>query len=506
MGGTAVISSQFVDEMAFLHLISIYLEKGGKMINLSEGEFCSYKNLKKNFPLFMKSSGDETTPISIYYSLAGKNKFLLESIHSENEIGRYSFIGVDPYMKVRSCGNDICVEKKGSLEKVKGKVLDYIRKYLNVPYETLGLSIPFTGGAVGYVGYDIARQYEKLPDENKDDIQTPESYVMFYKKFICYDHFKHEIYFIYNFMKGDSVTYHEVEFQLEQLKNMVGRGNSFHELEGKNAAKHVTSNVTEERYCKMVEKAREYIKAGDIFQVVLSQRLKSKSISDPFDVYRRLRSENPSPYLFYIDFGEFKIAGSSPESLVSVKNGRVTTNPIAGTRPRGKNVKEDIKLRQELLSDEKERAEHVMLVDLGRNDIGKISEFGSINLDKFMDVGFCSHVMHIVSKVSGRLKKNLGYIDALISCLPVGTVSGAPKIRAMEIIDELEDSKRGIYSGAVGYFSFNGNMDTCIAIRTILFKDGYAYVQSGAGIVYDSVAENEYRETLNKARAMIEVI
>lgn len=476
------------------------------MLNLSEEEFYRYKSLKKNFPLFIKSSGDETTPISIYYNLDGKNKFLLESIYSENEIGRYSFIGMDPYMKMRSCGSNICVEKKGLFKNIKGKILDYIKKYLNVPYEAPGLSIPFTGGAVGYVGYDVVRQYEKLPDENKDDIETPESYMMFYKKFICYDHFKHEIYLIYNFMEGDSITYQEVELQLEQLKDMVGRGNSFHRLEEKGTEKQVTSNVTEKKYCKMVEKAREYIKSGDIFQVVLSQRLKSKSTSHPFDVYRRLRSENPSPYLFYIDFGEFEIAGSSPESLVSVKNGTVITNPIAGTRPRGKSAEEDIKLKQELLNDGKERAEHVMLVDLGRNDIGKISEFGSVNLDKFMDVGLYSHVMHIVSKVSGRLEKNLGDVDALISCLPVGTVSGAPKIRAMEIIDELENSKRGIYSGAVGYFSFNGNMDTCIAIRTILFKDGYAYVQSGAGIVYDSVAENEYRETLNKARAMIEVI
>lgn len=476
------------------------------MLNLSEEEFYRYKSLKKNFSLFIKSSGDETTPISIYYNLDGKNKFLLESIYSENEIGRYSFIGMDPYMKMKSCGSNICVEKKGLFKNIKGKILDYIKKYLNVPYEAPGLSIPFTGGAVGYVGYDVVRQYEKLPDENKDDIETPESYMMFYKKFICYDHFKHEIYLIYNFMEGDSITYQEVELQLEQLKDMVGRGNSFHRLEEKGTEKQVVSNVTEKKYCKMVEKAREYIKSGDIFQVVLSQRLKSKSTSHPFDVYRRLRSENPSPYLFYIDFGEFEIAGSSPESLVSVKNGTVITNPIAGTRPRGRNMEEDIKLKQELLNDGKERAEHVMLVDLGRNDIGKISEFGSVNLDKFMDVGFYSHVMHIVSKVSGRLEKNLGYVDALISCLPVGTVSGAPKIRAMEIIDELENSKRGIYSGAVGYFSFNGNMDTCIAIRTILFKDGYAYVQSGAGIVYDSVAENEYRETLNKARAMIEVI
>jgi anthranilate synthase component 1 len=240
--------------------------------------------------------------------------------------------------------------------------------------------------------------------------------------------------------------------------------------------------------------------------VVLSQRFKFKNRSKPFDVYRRLRSKNPSPYLFYIDFGDFQIAGSSPESLVSVKSRIVSTNPIAGTRARGNNPAEDMKLMDELLKDEKETAEHVMLVDLGRNDIGKISKFGTVKMDKFMDVELYSHVIHIVSKVSGELKDDLHYLEALKSCLPVGTVSGAPKIRAMEIIDEIENTKRGVYAGAVGYFSLNGNMDTCIAIRTILFKDDKAYVQAGAGIVYDSAAENEYRETLNKAMAMKEVI
>ncbi|MHC6179085.1 anthranilate synthase component I [Clostridium sp. JNZ X4-2] len=476
------------------------------MVSLSEKEFYDYRNLKKKFPVFMKINGDEITPIGIYYNLNGKNKFLLESIYSENEIGRYSFAGVDPYMKIKSYGNNISVEDKNGLKNVNGKILDYVKKYLNMPYETFGLSIPFTGGGVGYVGYDVIRQYEKLPFENKDELETPESYIMFYKKFVCYDHFKHEIYLIYNVTEDEDTNYNEVQVQLEQLKNVIMKGNGMHQLEEKNYKKDITSNITREKYRSMVEKAREYIKAGDIFQVVLSQRLKLKNTSNPFDVYRRLRTKNPSPYLFYIDFGEFKIAGSSPESLVSVKDGKVVTNPIAGTRPRGKNAEEDAELKEELLKDEKERAEHVMLVDLGRNDIGKISEFSSVKLDKFMGVDFYSHVMHIVSKVSGKLKKNFGCIDALVSCLPVGTVSGAPKIRAMEIIDELESSKRGIYSGAVGYFSFNGNMDTCIAIRTILFKGGYAYVQSGAGIVYDSVADSEYEETLNKASAMIEVI
>ena len=279
-----------------------------------------------------------------------------------------------------------------------------------------------------------------------------------------------------------------------------------YELKEADKNKKLQFNMTKEKFCSLVEKAKDHIKSGDIFQVVLSQRLKFKTSAEPFDVYRRLRSKKPSPYLFYIDFGDFQAAGSSPESLVTVNGDKVKTNPIAGTRIRGKNPEEDIKLKAELLEDEKEKAEHVMLVDLGRNDIGRISEFGTVKLDRFMEVDFYSHVMHIVSMVSGKLKKPLTCFDALSSCLPVGTVSGAPKIRAMEIIDELEETKRGIYAGAVGYFSYNGNMDTCIAIRTILFKDGYAYVQAGAGIVCDSVPESEYMETLNKAMAMKEVI
>ena len=244
-----------------------------------------------------------------------------------------------------------------------------------------------------------------------------------------------------------------------------------HPLEEVDINKSFESNVTEEEYCEMVEKAKEYIKAGDIFQVVLSQRLKFKNTSEPFDVYRRLRSKNPSPYLFYLDFGDFQVAGSSPEILVSVKDNIVKTNPIAGSRPRGKNKEEDEKLKAELIVDEKERAEHLMLVDLGRNDIGKISEFGTVDVNRFMEIDLYSHIMHIVSEVSGELRKGLSCFDALSSCLPVGTVSGAPKVRAMEIIDELENVRRGIYAGGVGYFSYNGNMDTCIAIRTIVFKE-----------------------------------
>lgn len=476
------------------------------MINISEKEFIEYKKQSKEFPVFLKLNGDEFTPTNIYYNLQGKNKFLFESIYSENQIGRYSYIGANPYMKIKSYGEKITFEEKDTVKEFKGKVLDFIRTYLKTNYDNLGLDISFTGGAIGYVGYDIVRQYEDIQCKNKDDIKTYETYLMFYKNFVCYDHFKHEIYLIHNVMKDEEKSYDEVLKSLYDLKDMIIRQGTIHKFNEYAANTEFESNMTKDKYKEIVEKGKEYIKCGDIFQVVLSQRLKFKNNSDPFDVYRRLRAKNPSPYLFYMDFGDYKVAGSSPESLVSVKDGVVTTNPIAGARPRGKTLDEDLKLKEELINDKKERAEHVMLVDLGRNDIGKISEFGTVKLDRFMDIDFYSHVMHIVSKVSGKLKDGLDYLDALKSCLPVGTVSGAPKIRAMQIIDELESTKRGIYAGAVGYFSLNGNMDTCIAIRTILFKDGYAYVQAGAGIVYDSVPDNEYQETLNKAMAMIEVI
>jgi anthranilate synthase component 1 len=503
MGGTAATSSHGMDEVAFF--VSKNKLEVVFMINLSEKEFKKHKNTGKIFPLYLKVNADQFTPIGIYYSMRGRKKFLLETVYSEREIGRYSFMGADPYLEIKSSQEEVIVKGSFGVERFKGRVLDYVKNHMDFQYDGAGLSIPFTGGAVGYVGYDVIRQYEKLPLANKDEVNVPEAYLMFYKTFICYDHFEHKMNIVYNVLPEDDEEYETVLSKLKILESMI-KETSIHEFKEADKNKEMHSNVSKDKFCSMVERAKEYIEAGDIFQVVLSQRLKFKTSSEPFDVYRRLRSKNPSPYLFYIDFGDFQAAGSSPESLVTLNGDTVKTNPIAGTRARGKNPEEDIRLKAELLEDEKERAEHIMLVDLGRNDLGRISEFGTVKLDRFMEVDFYSHVMHIVSMVSGKLKKNLNCFDALSSCLPVGTVSGAPKIRAMGIIDELEDTKRGIYAGAVGYFSYNGNMDTCIAIRTILFKDGYAYVQAGAGIVYDSVPESEYMETLNKAMAMKEVI
>jgi anthranilate synthase component I len=479
------------------------------MINLSEQEFLKYKELKKIFPMFLQVNADELTPIGIFYNLQGEQKFLLESVYSEKERGRYSFIGMDPYMTIKSYGEDVFITKNDNERdtlNLEGKVLDYVKEHMEIGYEAAKLPIPYVGGAIGYIGYDVIRQYERLGNVNKDELLLPEAYLMFYKTFVCYDHYTQNIIIVYNVLPGDKEEYKVIISSLKYLENMIKKNNGTHEFSKISLNEDYEAYLTEKKFCEGVNKAKRYIKSGDIFQVVLSQRFKFKMKTQPIDVYRRLRSRNPSPYLFYIDFSDFHVIGSSPECLVTVIDGKVSTNPIAGTRVRGKNAEEDIKLKKELLEDPKERAEHVMLVDLGRNDIGKISEFGSVKLDKFMEVDFYSHVMHIVSVVTGKLKKGLSCFDALIACLPVGTVSGAPKIRAMEIIDELEENKRGIYAGAVGYFSYDGNMDTCIGIRTIVVKDGSAYVQAGAGIVYDSVPENEYSETMNKAMVMKEVI
>ena len=476
------------------------------MVNLTQEEFDNKKSLKVIFPMFTKINGDELTPVNIYYKLKGKYKFLLESASSSKEDSRYSFMGSNPYMIISSRGENVTITKENKVKNKTGKILDFAQAHLLKQYDMNDLDLPFIGGAIGYIGYDVIRQYEKLPDNNPDELDLPETCLLFYKEFICFDHFKNTLMLIHNVFPEEDEDYDTVLNKLNIMKSMVSCENVHHKLIENSQNKELISNYKKEDFCNLVNKAKDYITSGDIFQVVLSQRFKVKNSIDPFEVYRKLRRSNPSPYMFYIDFEDFKLAGASPESLVKVKGNVVMTNPIAGSRPRGKTPKEDELLKEELLNDEKELAEHLMLVDLGRNDIGKISEFGSVKLDKFMEVEAFSHIMHICSKVSGTLKNELNCFDALKSCLPVGTVSGAPKIRAMEIIDELENTRRGIYSGAIGYFSYGGDMDTCIAIRTIVFKDDFAYVQGGAGIVYDSVPETEYTETLNKTMALMEVL
>ncbi|WP_368487790.1 anthranilate synthase component I [Clostridium sp. BJN0013] len=476
------------------------------MLNITESEFNLLKNNKDAFPVICKFNGDEITPINIFYNVEGENKIIMESVEFNEQKGRYSFIACNPYMETKSFKNDIFVKDKNSHCKFKGKIMDFVKKYMDINYNTNSLEIPFTGGAIGYAGYDVIKQYENIRDDNEDDLKIPESYFMFYKNLICYDHLKHRLILIYNVFPEDNVSYLEINNYFKKLYKQITEKIEVHNISNNSKVAEFTSNYTKDEFCRNVKKAKEYIKNGDIFQVVLSQRLKCRTELRAFDIYRKLRYENPSSYLFYMDFKDFQIVGSSPERLVSVHGDRVSTNPIAGTRKRGSSREEDEKLKNELINDEKERAEHVMLVDLGRNDIGKVSEFGTVEVTKFMEVQKYSHIMHLVSEVSGKLKRGISSFDAFISCLPAGTVSGAPKIRAMEIIDEIEDKKRLLYAGAVGYFSYNKNMDTCIAIRTVVIKDNYAYIQAGGGIVYDSDPELEYEESLNKAKALMEVV
>lgn len=474
--------------------------------------FEELSKISKMVSVSLEMEGDTETPITLFNKLCkDKNSYLLESVEGGNKWGRYSYIGRNPFMTIRSYGDEVIINKGTEVINKKGSVLDIVKEITNDFCMVHIENMPdFSGGAVGYIGYDVIRNYENLVNVNIDDIKMPEAHLLLTEEIICYDHLRQKIRIIVNVPISCDLykLYENALGRLKEIKReILENGFKMEEDKETNSEKtEYSSNKTEEEFIQGVLKAKEYIKNGDIFQVVLSQRLQIKTGINPFKAYRTLRTINPSPYMFYINFGEYSLVGSSPELLVKVKEETVETCPIAGTRPRGKDLEEDERYAEELLNDEKERAEHLMLVDLGRNDIGKISKFGTVEVNQFMEIQKYSHVMHIVSNVIGKIKNDCDMYDALISCLPAGTVSGAPKVRAMEIIDELENRKRGVYAGAVGYLGFNGNMDMCIAIRTMVFKEGSAYIQAGAGIVADSNPQSEYKETLRKAKALIETI
>jgi len=457
--------------------------------------------------------GDTHTPISIYKKLCGEGKsFILESVE-KGKWGKYSYIGRKPFMEIRSEGSEVTLDKSGVQTSRYGKPLEILRDVIKEHgCEGLLGGLDFEGGAVGYIAYDFVRNIEKLGEPEIDDLQMPDMHLFFPEEIVAYEHERQKIKVIINMPLGDGRSDDELEKDAEErLQAIKAEIESPEAIESKNPLNKqevikYSGTETKESFMSKVEKAKQYIKDGDIFQVVLSQRFDVKTSKDPLDVYRTLRILNPSPYMYFIDYGDYKIAGSSPELLVKLRNGEVETCPIAGTRHRGATLEEDERLCDELLKDEKERAEHMMLVDLARNDIGRISQFGSVELSSFMEVQRYSHVMHIVSNVKGKVREGYDMLDALSSCMPAGTVSGAPKVRAMQIIDELENRKRGVYAGAIGYFGFNGNMDTCIAIRTVLFKGDTAYVQAGAGIVADSDPLSEYNETQRKAQAVLEAL
>lgn len=454
-----------------------------------------------------KIAGDTETPITLYKKFVGNDVgVLLESRDSAK--GRYSFIARDPFAVIkRENGKNITADKNGVVTDT-GNFLDTVKAYMKNVDVFVESNIPFCGGAVGTIGYDVIKQYEKIPQDNPDTIGTPEAHVMFIKEMVVFDHYHQHIEIVVleeETEKGEySANMRILEIEKE-LKNKIEFEDIYDSVSAKKN-KDVIGNTTKEEFMKKVAKAKQYIYEGDIFQVVLSQRWKMETEEEPFNLYRKLRALNPSPYLFYLNFGDYQVAGSSPEMLVELKKDKIYTCPIAGTRKRGKNLTEDRELAEDLLADPKEQAEHVMLVDLARNDIGRMSKIGTVKVKEFMQVHYYSHVMHLVSLVEGTIRNGYDAFSVLASAIPAGTLSGAPKIRAMEIIEELETEKRGIYGGAVGYFSFNGDMDTCIAIRTMVIKENHVYMQAGAGIVADSDPESEYEECRNKVRALVTAI
>ncbi len=465
-------------------------------------------------PVVKRVMADLLTPVAAYLKIERLSpySFLLESVEGGEKVARYSFLGFEPEIIVRSRAGKVTIERASSNEETDQPMLAVLRRLSgnHIPVRFPDLP-PFVSGAVGYLSYDAARWFEKIPDAHSDDIGIDDAVMMFFSRLLVFDHVRHQIHVIANVFTDGRTEGLEAEYQkaIDDIEAMEARlEDPVEPLPGRHdsTATRVRSNMTKEKFEQAVVIAKEYIAAGDIFQVVLSQRFEAGLRAHPFEVYRALRVVNPSPYMFFLKIGDQSIIGASPEMLVRATGRRIEYRPIAGTRPRGATETEDVLLGEEMRADEKEVAEHVMLVDLGRNDLGRVADYGSVEVTDLMIVERYSHVMHLVSSIKARLRAGMDRFDALAACFPAGTVSGAPKIRAMEIIDELEPTRRGVYAGAVMYLDYSGNLDSCIAIRTILTKDGRAYFQAGAGIVADSVPETEYIETVNKARAMLQAI
>lgn len=484
------------------------------MYSLSETDFVDLADDYNLIPIFREVVADVDTPVSAFLKLErGDIAFLLESVEGGETLGRYSFIGLEPFLTIS--GKNGSVSVTGETEETLDRVDDplavverHLTRYRQAPVPDLP---PFSGGAVGYIGYDAVRYFEGVPRTGSDTLDLPDVLLVFTNILVIFDHLKHTVKILANARIKDEPadrTYRETCAQIDEIVGRLNNTVAVHPISVNTQVdvEEIDANFTKEEYIKAIEKAKEYIFAGDILQVVPSQRFSVPTSAHPFDIYRVLRTINPSPYLGYLRFGDLTLVASSPEPLIKISDGRVITRPIAGTRPRGADPVEDRSLEAELLADAKERAEHIMLVDLGRNDLGRVCKIGTVQVDDLMFIERYSHVMHIVSQVSGELAQDRSVFDALRSAFPAGTVSGAPKIRAMEIIDELESTLRGPYAGAFGYFSFTGNLDTGITIRTIVMKDGVAHVQAGGGIVADSDPEFEFRETVSKATAALRAI
>ncbi len=486
------------------------------MITPSFEDFCSKAKAGNLIPVFREIVADCETPVSAFLKIRhGAYPFLFESVEGGEKWGRYSFLGADPSILIKGEGSRVTVTRRSISNDLSETItsdqpLQVLRDLLAEFKPVVVPGLPrFFGGAVGYLGYDMVRFFEPVHLRHPPK-PAPDFFFLITETLLIFDNVKHRIKVVANaFVENDDLktlyaqTIEKIETMVSCLKQPL---EAAFPLKHHREKKVPTSNVTREHFKKSVLKAKAYIEAGDIFQVQISQRFSVPLRTDPFTVYRALRSINPSPYMFYLEIDEVCLVGTSPEVLVRLEGNQVEIRPIAGTRPRGKTADEDHALEVELLSDPKERAEHVMLIDLGRNDVGRVCDYCSVEVNEVMVIERYSHVMHIVSNVVGELQKGKDAFDVLAACFPAGTVTGAPKIRAMEIIDELETERRSLYAGAVGYFSFQGNMDTCITIRTIIVEGTQATVQAAAGIVADSDPEKEYQETVNKAKAMLAAI
>jgi anthranilate synthase component I len=475
-------------------------------------EFISLAKKGNVIPVYRELLADLDTPISAFLKIdQGEYSYLLESVEGGENMARYSFLGNSPSLIITSGEGKITFGRGNNVKTFHtDDPIEEVRKYMSefifVPVKGLPR---FSGGLVGYLGYDMVRFIEDLPDANPDSVGMPEMMLMLTDTILIFDHVDHKIKIVSNcLIENDDVSevYEKACRKIDRIAEKLRAPVGFSDKVPAKASDGYTSNFTEEDFCKAVEKAKEYISSGDIIQVVLSQRIKRNTSADPFLIYRALRSVNPSPYMYYVKTGDKRIIGTSPEILVRCEEGNVTSRPIAGTRKRSEDPDRDAELERELLADPKEIAEHIMLVDLGRNDIGRVCEYSSVRTCDLMSVERYSHVMHMVSGVTGKLREDKDVFDLLRATFPAGTVTGAPKVRAMQIIDELENLRRGPYAGCLGYISFSGNMDMCITIRTIVMSGSEVNIQAGAGIVLDSVPKLEYKETLNKAMAMMKAV
>jgi anthranilate synthase component 1 len=464
-------------------------------------------------PVFKEILADTETPVSAFLKIdRGSRSFLLESVEGGEKWGRYSLLGREPRLTIRSKGNRVEIIEGESCTTREGDPIEILKEVMNRYRAVEVEGAPrFSGGAIGYMGYDTIRHIENIPDTSPKDLDTYDLFFIFTDTFLVFDNVENKIKVVSNVLVDEGADlvglYNAAAAKIDALILSLKEGHIPAKETGESKTHTgVSSNFERADFLKAVERIKGYIVEGDVIQTVLSQRFSTPLDVEPFDIYRALRVVNPSPYMFFLRLDDLTLVGSSPEVLVRVEGEDVNVKPIAGTRPRGRDEAEDLALERELLADPKERAEHIMLVDLGRNDLGRVCRASTIEVDEFMGIERYSHVMHIVSNVRGRLKEEAGPFESFRASFPAGTLSGAPKIRAMEIIEELEPCKRGVYGGSVGYISYSGNMDMCIAIRTLVIKDDRIYIQAGAGIVADSVPETEFIETENKAKGMLKAI